>query len=240
MSSRGRWLMVVVFATAMAWMESATVVYLRMLVDRVIPYQAHPLPAHPVLGATELIRELATLLMLVAVGCLAGRNARQRFGYLVIAWGVWDILYYVFLYAIVGWPTSLFDWDVLFLIPLPWWAPVLAPVSIAALMIAGGTLITQFDCEGLPLWPSRRAAALSTVGVGLGLAVFMADSFRVVGSGEQALRAMLPERFDWPLFLLALVLMFLPVGGMLRQLRRSRAQVPDAEPESNLGLSDFG
>jgi hypothetical protein len=232
--------MVVVFATAMAWMESATVVYLRMLVDRVIPYQLHPLPRHPVLGATELIRELATLVMLVAVGCLAGRNARQRFGYMVIAWGVWDILYYVFLYAIVGWPTSPLDWDVLFLIPLPWWGPVLAPVSIAALMIAGGTLITQCERQGLPLWPSRRIAALSMVGVALALAVFMADSFLAARSGEQALRAMLPEHFQWPLFLLALALMSLPFWDMLRQSWRSRPQLPEAEPGSNLGVSDFG
>jgi hypothetical protein len=239
MGKRGRWVMVIVFATAMAWMESATVVYLRMLVDRVIPYQVHPLPRHPVLGATELIRELATLLMLVAVGCLAGRNARQRFGYMVIAWGVWDILYYVFLYAIIGWPTSLFDWDVLFLIPLPWWGPVLAPMSIAALMIAGGTLITQFDVDGFQPWPSPRVAALSMAGVGLALAVFMADSFRMVGKGEEAMRGMLPERFGWPLFLLALLLMALPVGDMLRQLRMGR-QVPDVKSGSNLRVSDFG
>jgi hypothetical protein len=240
MSNWGRWAVVLLFATAMAWMESATVVYLRMLVDRMIPYQVHPLPRHPVLGATELIRELATLLMLVAVGCLAGRNARQRFGYMVIAWGVWDILYYVFLYAIVGWPTSLLDWDVLFLIPLPWWGPVLAPVSIAALMIAGGTIITQFDREGLPLWPSRPTAALSMVGVALSLAIFMADSFRTARSGEQALRIMLPEHFHWTLFLLALALMSLPFWDMLRQSRQGRAQVRGPEPGSNLGVSDFG
>ena len=41
---------------------------------------------------------------------------------------------------ISGWPTSLFDWDILFLLPLPWWGPVLAPVCIAVLMIVWGTL----------------------------------------------------------------------------------------------------
>ena len=49
-----------------------------------------------------------------------------------------------------GWPRSLFDWDVLFLLPLPWWGPVLAPVSIAVLMIVWGTIVTES--------PERREA----------------------------------------------------------------------------------
>src|SRR5438477_11015963 len=133
MPERSRWLVVVLFATAMAWMESATVVYLRILVGRVNPYQFDPLPRHDVLGNTELVRELATMLMLFAVGWLAGRSWRTRLSYSLIAFGVWDILYYVFLAMIASWPRSLLDWDVLFLIPLPWWGPVVAPVTIAAL-----------------------------------------------------------------------------------------------------------
>jgi hypothetical protein len=240
MSNRSRWAMVVMFATAMAWMESATVVYLRMLVDRVVPYQANPLPKHDLLSATELVREMATLLMLFATSYLAGRNGRHRFGYFVVAFGVWDILYYGFLYAIVRWPTSLLEWDVLFLIPLPWWGPVLAPMSIAALMIAGGTLITQYDSNALPLWPSRGIAALSMVGVALALALFMADSARVIGDGEAALRAMLPERFPWPLFLFALALMSLPLWDMLQQVWRRRVLGTPSGTENNLELSNLG
>src|SRR5436190_17519116 len=135
MSERTRWLVVVIFGIAMAWMESATVVYLRMLVGRVNPYQLDPLPRHAALGNTELVRELATLLMLLALGWLAGRNWRTRLAYALIAFGVWDIFYYVFLAVIARWPQSPFDWDVLFLIPLPWWGPVIAPVIIAALML---------------------------------------------------------------------------------------------------------
>ena len=73
----------------------------------------------------------------------AGRTWRARLGYAAIAFGSWDILYYVFLRIISGWPASLFDWDILFLLPLPWWGPVLAPVCIASLMIVWGTLVTQ-------------------------------------------------------------------------------------------------
>jgi len=143
-----RWCLVVLFAVAMAWVESASVYYLRVLVDRVEPYQATPLPMQGVLGGVELAREAATLIMLATLGALAGSNLAARVSYTAIAFGVWDICYYVFLWMMGGWPRSVMDWDILFLLPLPWWGPVLAPVGIAALMIVGGTLVTQ----------SRRAA----------------------------------------------------------------------------------
>src|SRR5947209_3529504 len=82
-----RWTVVVLFAAAMAWMEAATVFYLRLLVGRVEPYQPNPLPLFGRLGRIEMARELATMVMLVAAGCLAGSTGRRRFGYGVIAFG---------------------------------------------------------------------------------------------------------------------------------------------------------
>ena len=135
LSAFSRWLTVVGFALAMAWVESAVVFYLRTLVNRLEPYQPSPLPMSTGLAFAELVREAATLVMLFTVGLLAGTAWRARMGYSAVAFGVWDIFYYVFLKAMCGWPHSLLDWDVLFLLPLPWWGPVLAPVLIAALMI---------------------------------------------------------------------------------------------------------
>jgi len=83
-----RWLMVVVYAIAMAWVESAVVYYLRTHIARVEPYQANPLPVIGGFGPVELVRELATLIMLFTVGLLAGRTWRARFGYTVVAFGV--------------------------------------------------------------------------------------------------------------------------------------------------------
>ena len=142
--ARTRWLIVVAFAVGMAWVEAASVYYIRALVDRIEPYQANPLPISGVLGQVELVREAATLVMLLTLGMLAGRTWPRRLGYAAIAFGAWDIFYYVFLRMMCGWPRSLFDWDILFLLPLPWWGPVLAPVCIAGLMIVWGTLATQF------------------------------------------------------------------------------------------------
>ncbi|MEP6917395.1 MAG: hypothetical protein ABJC89_17225, partial [Acidobacteriota bacterium] len=129
------------------------------------------------------------------------------------------------------WPDSLLDWDILFLLPLPWWGPVLAPVSIALLMIAWGTFTTQFS-DARPAtsltWTIWGAASL---GAGLALYVFMTDVLRAAHLGSEAVRHVLPAVFNWPLFLLALALMAAPVvqsGWPRRRQRRAAAAVTPA------------
>ena len=214
-SARATWSLVAIFAVAMAWVEAACVYDLRVLVDRLEPYQPNPLPIAGALGAIELGREAATLVMLATVGGLAGRTARARLAYTAIAFGVWDIFYYLWLKVMSGWPRSLFDWDILFLLPLPWWGPVIAPTSIAVLMIVWGTLATASPAllagsrSESRLWP---AAGLGTV---LALYVFMADALRAVPHGVEAVRTVLPVTFNWPMFLVALALMAAPVAPMV-------------------------
>jgi hypothetical protein len=225
-----RWAIVVLFAAAMAWMESATVVYLRLLAGRIDPHQAARLPLPVGLGQAEVIREAATLIMLFAVGWLAGRTRRSRLGYSMIAFGIWDILYYVFLAIIGGWPHSVWDWDVLFLLPLPWWGPVIAPVTISAMMIAGGTLASQFDRPDRPVWPRRWAWVLNLAGVVLALYVFMTDAIHAMPGGAEAIRSALPTRFNWPLFGVALVLMAAPIADVSRQIwKRNLIRYPRTE-----------
>ena len=228
---RFRWAVVVLFAIGMAWVESACVYYLRVLVDRVQPYQHNPLPIAGALGGIELIREASTLVMLLAVGALAGRTLRERLGYLAIAFGMWDVFYYVFLRMMDVWPASIFDWDILFLLPLPWWGPVIAPVGIAVLMIIGGTIETQaaapatIATRGLWRW--------SAVGIALGLYVFMEDALRAIAAGVDP-ATILPQAFNWPLYLLALALMALPVAGEIN-LRLTPSKTPrEAEPTAPL------
>jgi len=217
-TDKKRWLVVFVFAAAMAWLESATVVYLRTLVSRIDPYQTNPLPLSVGLGQTELIREAATLIMLLTVGLLAGRTWRSRLAYALIAFGVWDIFYYAFLAVITHWPKSIMDWDVLFLIPLPWWGPVIAPALIALLMIIGGTLVSQFDQSNRPIWPGRRSWLLNIGGVILALYVFMIDAIQSVSNGVDVTRRVLPMHFNWPLFIVALVLIAAPIVEVSRRV----------------------
>ena len=219
-ASLKRWFAVFSFGVAMAWVEAATVVYLRTLVNRIEPYQANPLPETGLFGEVELVREAATLLMLFSVGWLAGRNWRCRLAYACIAFGLWDIFYYLFLKLICGWPRSLLDWDVLFLLPLPWWGPVIAPVLIALMMIFGGTMVARFDQPGRAIWPGRWSLGFNAFGIVVALYVFMADAIRVLGQGSEAIRNVCPLTFHWPLFLLALALMSVALVDLLVQIAR--------------------
>jgi hypothetical protein len=199
----------------MAWVEAACVYDLRVLVDRLQPYQANPLPMSGALGLIELAREVATLVMLAAVGGLAGRTVRTRLAYTAIAFGVWDIFYYVWLKVMCGWPASLFDWDVLFLLPLPWWGPVIAPAAIALLMIVWGTLATAPPAPSPGRGDESRLWPAAGLGAAIALYVFMADSLGAAPHGLDAARTVLPETFNWPMFLVALALMAAPVAPMI-------------------------
>jgi hypothetical protein len=219
-SERARWATVAIFAIAMAWVEAACVFYIRSFVDRIEPYQANPLPIDGPLGNVELWREAATLVMLATVGLLAGRTWRRRVGYAALAFGVWDVCYYVFLRAMTGWPRTPLDWDVLFLLPLPWWGPVLAPVSIALLMIVWGTVATQ-SRDGMtePGW----AWALASAGIVLALSIFMIDAWQALPHGRDAVLQVLPTRFNWQLFSMSLVLMASPAIHRLTFLLTKKA-----------------
>jgi hypothetical protein len=215
MQRRTSWILVAAFAMAMAWVEAAVVYDLRVLVDRLEPYQPNPLPIAGALGNIELAREVATLVMLTTVGSLAGSSLRTRLAYGAIAFGIWDIFYYLFLKVMYGWPRSPFDWDILFLLPLPWWGPVIAPVSVAVLMLVWGTRATASPAPAVwsrseaRLWPAAVFGAL------LALYVFMADALRAAPQGIEAVRTVLPATFNWPLFLVALALMAAPVVPMV-------------------------
>ena len=109
---------ITVWAIAFAFVEAAVVVYLRKLFH---PQGfAFPLEAQPfglILGV-EVAREAATMVMLASCAWLADRRMWVRFGLLMVAFGVWDIFYYVWLWVILGWPPSPATLDILFLIPI--------------------------------------------------------------------------------------------------------------------------
>ncbi len=218
MSPKQRGLLIAVFATAMGYLEAAVVFYLRTMVNRLEPHQADPLPDVPALALPEMAREFATLVMLISAGWLAGRTWRGRVGFSLMAFGIWDITYYLFLPPLTHWPRSMLDWDVLFLIPLPWWGPVAAPMSIAGLMILFGWLATCLELGEPPIWPGRLASAVCGAGIVLALLIFMSDALAAAAHGAGAIRAVLPEKFNWPAFCSAWLMMGAPVAQMGWQL----------------------
>jgi hypothetical protein len=182
----------ITYAVAMAYLESAVVVYLRALhYPQGFAFPLAPLP--PDMVAIEIGREAATLVMLLGVAMLAGRQPWERFLAFCVSFGVWDLFYYVWLWLLLGWPPSLFTWDVLFLIPVPWTGPVVAPVVVSVLLVVGGLLLWRKGARGEPVRFPIPVRILALAGALLVLASFVLD-FRVV------LRQVQPPTFRWGLF----------------------------------------
>jgi len=114
--------------------------------------------------------------------------------------------------------------------PLPWWGPVLAPVLISLLLILWGTGASQFERAPHKALSNRRVWVLTFTDVVLALYVFRADAIAVVPQGLEAIRLVLPERFNWPLFCVALVLMSAPVmqiGWRLLTPQPAKAEIAE-------------
>ena len=206
MQSFRRLPLVALFAIAMANVEAATVTYLRELygIDDLI----RDLPTTvDRLTAIEVGREVATIGMLLAVGWLAGKRMQDRLGHFVFAFGVWDIAYYGWLALFEGWPQSPLDWDVLFLIPVPWWGPVLAPALIAALMCVGGAAAVRGADRGVTWRLTWTNAAVAAFGIAVVLYTFTADALGALPDGPEAVRLARPSDFQWPLFALGFAAM---------------------------------
>ena len=83
----------------------------------------------------EKTREVATIIMLVVIACIAGSDWLEKGVFFLWTFAFWDLFYYVSLYILIKWPPKLTTTDVLFLIPKPWIAPVWFPVGISSLTI---------------------------------------------------------------------------------------------------------
>ena len=136
--------LITLFSVAMGMLESSVVVYLRELYypdGFQFPIRATSYKV----AVTELMRELATLIMLLTIGMVAGKTKQERFAWFIYSFAIWDIFYYAFLYLIIGWPMSLMDWDILFLLPMMWTGPVWAPLLLSTLMIILAICILVFS-----------------------------------------------------------------------------------------------
>lgn len=123
-----------IFSIAMAALEGAVVVYLRTLYypdEFSVQFKI----INEQILLVEVVRELATLIMLLAIGYIVGTNFKERFAYFLLSFAIWDIFYYGWLKIFIGWPSSFLDWDILFLIPVTWIGPVAAPIICSLTMI---------------------------------------------------------------------------------------------------------
>ncbi len=147
MNLRNKIITITAFAVAMAFLETAVVVYMReILYPGGFRFPLSPVPVD--LAVTELLREVATMVMLVTIAVLAARRFSTGFAWFLYSFAVWDIFYYVFLWLLLGWPESILTWDVLFLIPTTWTGPVLSPVLVSLTMILLAMVILVQDQKG--------------------------------------------------------------------------------------------
>jgi hypothetical protein len=210
---RHQLIVITLFAIAMALLESAVVIYMReILYPGGFEFPLAPVLPHLLL--TEILREVATIVMLATIGILAARTFSRRFAWFVYAFAIWDIFYYVFLWLLLGWPESLLTWDVLFLIPATWTGPVITPLILTMLMIllAGATLYHGEKGRNTKLLTAEWGGLI--LGSAIAIVAFMTDYMRHMReafSFGDMLRAdhdlllshaesYIPDRFPWLLF----------------------------------------
>ena len=168
---------------------------------------------------TEILREVATIVMLVSISAAVGRSYYERLAYFLMNFAVWDIFYYVFLKVFLGWPVTLFDWDILFLIPITWIGPVLAPVLCSLVMLGMTVLILKFEDAGI-LLPFSRAEWGGILGGSLVIfGTFIRDftlllsesgllaapkSAQALAAFQQLSAVYIPQTFAWGWFSLGL------------------------------------
>ena len=216
---------VTIFTIAMGFLESAVVVYMRaLLYPHGFNFPMVPIPQN--LVVTEILREAATLIMLIGIGVLAGKNKISRFAWFIYAFAIWDIFYYVFLKMLINWPESFMTWDILFMIPTVWIGPVIAPVIISLNMIFLGVIIVFFDSGKRKANPNVREWVLLIAGSIVLVVAFIWDYssflFKYYGvtqlwsvSSTDILKLSShysPVKFNWFLFILAELIILTGIG----------------------------
>jgi len=142
---------------------------------------------------TEIIRELATLIIIWATAELAYSKLQGKLSAFMILFGIWDIFYYLFLKVSLDWPESPATWDILFLIPLPWAGPVWAPVVVSlGLIYAGIVLLMRIEQGGSFRCDGRFILTELIAGTAI-IASFIIPGYCVITQS-------IPEHFPWYLF----------------------------------------
>lgn len=204
-----------IFAISMAFLEAAVVIYLR---DIYYPEGF----AFPLVDLTifhfiiELCREFSTIIMLLIVAIILGKGIYEKGFYFLFLFGIWDIFYYVFLKITLNWPLSFFTWDILFLIPVIWASPVLAPVIISITIVSISSFGLYLISKGIEIELSKTDIFLIFSSI---LIIFISFilPFSKIANGEA------PIIYHWEIFFTAeLIIIFVFVNNCLKVFNRKR------------------
>ncbi len=226
-----------IYSIAMAYLESAVVVYLRMIMypqEFVFPIASMA----PDIAHTEIMREAATIIMLACAGYLGGRFFAQRFAFFIYCFAIWDIFYYVFLKLLTGWPESFLTWDILFLIPLVWAGPIIAPVIVSLTMILLAGIVLRFS-RYIRIYIARKEWILLITGAFILIVSFTLDYLSFVlkhpkftelykNYGIKALTELseqyIPAKFPWILFAAGELIILTAIIIMYRRIVRNKTK----------------
>uniref|UniRef100_UPI0032180A66 hypothetical protein n=1 Tax=uncultured Draconibacterium sp. TaxID=1573823 RepID=UPI0032180A66 len=225
-----------IFATAMGFLEAIVVVYIRELYyPEGFDFPLHSLPLW--LIGIELVRETTTLLMLGAVAWISGKLFLKRLSVFLFIFGTWDITYYLALKIFLNWPESLFTWDILFMIPITWIGPVLAPIVCSFLMIFMSLLFDYFLYrKGITKLYLREyffvfggaAIIYVTFTIDFGMLIvqgnFSPHLFSLPDSLEfqKIMSTFIPSRFCWEIFCFGILIICFGIGLFVRRALRSK------------------
>ncbi len=130
-------ILLAIFGIAMAHFEGVVVVYLRKALGMIdSESNKESIEKFPKRYLNiEMTREAATIIMLVVIALLTGSDIVEWIVFFLWTFAFWDLFYYLSLYILIRWPPKLTTIDVLFLIPVPWIAPVWFPIGVSSFTI---------------------------------------------------------------------------------------------------------
>ncbi len=222
-----------IFSIAMGYLETSVVVYLRK-----IYYPegfAFPLtPISPDIAIIEFWREAATIIMLIGIGIIAGKNTTERFAFFIYCFAIWDLFYYVFLKALLNWPESPLTWDILFLIPVPWVGPVIAPCIVSLTMILLTLILIYKQKNNAYVYLSFIDFMLFLLGSFIVILSFVWDYILYLGhtgSSQAAwtlssntnlfneISSYVPNTFNWWLFGLGEIILLFEIALLIKRFK---------------------
>ncbi len=190
---------VILFAIAMGLLEAICVVYIRKIIFPPDGNIAN-IPISDFNFTLEAIRESMTIIMITTLSLLAAFNWRTRLAMFFLAFGIWDIFYYVGLKIFHDWPATIMDWDNLFLIPVAWYSPIIVPVLISTYFIIGSMFIILHEGNGTKLKFGFTVVLLQLLAFAVWFYSFVKNSTMISENGYANVE------YSWLLFLLGLVL----------------------------------
>jgi len=226
------------FSIAMGFLESSVVVYLR----EILYPEGFSFPLAIMEGSlavTEILREAATIIMLISVAVIAGKSLSVRFAWFIYCFAIWDISYYLFLKLLIGWPSSFFEWDILFLLPVTWTGPVISPLMVSVLMIILAVVIVNHSARGISTrlkpweWLMLMGGAVVVIlAFSWDFSAFIIDRYSpagiwnmpVRGSVLEYARGYIPGQFNWWLFSAGNMLIIFAIIMLARRLHNLKHQ----------------